>query len=111
MPITKEAIARAEELKLRPDRLEHLEKMLNQWIAEEKRQAVVVKVNRFQTTVFEGAYGTNTKDMPVSCDTIFSVASITKSIIASLAMLLQEDGMLDLTDSVNKYIPEFDGEG
>lgn len=111
MPITLQAIENADTLKIHTDRLEHLEKMLNQWTIEEKKQAVVIKVNRFGTTIFEGAYGKNTKDSLLSCDTIFSVASNTKPIIATLLMILQEDGLLDLTDPVNKYIPEFTGEG
>ncbi|MBV9159055.1 MAG: beta-lactamase family protein [Candidatus Kaiserbacteria bacterium] len=43
----------------------------------------------------------------VRSDTVYDLASVTKSIpTASLALLLIEDGMIALNDSVKKYIPE-----
>ncbi len=42
----------------------------------------------------------------MNCDTIFPVASLTKPIIATLLLSLQEDGELDLVDPIKNYLPE-----
>ncbi|MEQ8314257.1 MAG: serine hydrolase domain-containing protein [Gammaproteobacteria bacterium] len=44
---------------------------------------------------------------PVNKDTIFRIYSMTKPIISVAAMILVEDGLLELDDPVEKYIPEF----
>lgn len=44
---------------------------------------------------------------PVNKDTIFRIYSMTKPIISVAAMILVEDGLLELNDPVEKYIPEF----
>lgn len=49
---------------------------------------------------------------PMSEDTIFDVASITKAVAtASAAMLCVERGQMGLDDLVSKHLPEFTGEG
>jgi len=47
----------------------------------------------------------------VQKDTIFPLASLTKPIIATIAMILVEEGHLGLNRPVSFYIPEFTGEG
>ena len=42
-------------------------------------------------------------------DTIYGVASVTKSFVALSVMMLREKGLLDTEDLVSKYIPEFTG--
>lgn len=46
---------------------------------------------------------------PMRIDTIFQVASMTKPITAAGIMILVEDGMLAITDPVQKYLPNFAG--
>ena len=48
---------------------------------------------------------------PLRDDAMFLVASITKPIVASAAMLLVERGLLTLSDKVTDYIPEFGRNG
>jgi CubicO group peptidase (beta-lactamase class C family) len=45
-------------------------------------------------------------DVPVTVDTVFEVASITKQFTASLIMLLVEQGRLRLDDKVNAYLTD-----
>ena len=45
--------------------------------------------------------------MPIDEDTIFGLASVTKSFVALSIMQLVEAGKVDLDDPVSKYIPEF----
>lgn len=50
-------------------------------------------------------------DAPLRDDAMFLVASITKPIVASAALLLVERGLLTLSDKVIDYIPEFGKNG
>ena len=45
--------------------------------------------------------------LPIDEDTIFGLASVTKSFVALSIMQLVEAGKVDLDDPVSKYIPEF----
>lgn len=107
MPITKQALENAATLGLRPERFQILEDMLHRYIEQDRIQALVVKATRHGFPIFEGTYGRNTKEYGVRMDTIFPVASNTKPIIATLLLILQEDGLLDLTEPVWHYLPEF----
>ena len=111
MPITEHALQNAASLGIRPQRLAVLEDLIQRFIARDLRQAIVVKMTKGGSTVFEGCYGTNTKPYGVRPDTIFPVASITKPVISALLLCLQEDGLVDLCDPVSKYLPEFTGGG
>ncbi len=44
---------------------------------------------------------------PMTRDTMFAIASMTKPITATALMILVEEGKVDLDDPVSKYIPEF----
>lgn len=48
---------------------------------------------------------------PLRDDAMFLVASVTKPIVASAALLLVERGLLTLSDKVTDYIPEFGQNG
>ncbi len=48
---------------------------------------------------------------PLRDDAMFLVASVTKPIVASAALLLVERGLLTLSDKVRDYIPEFGKNG
>lgn len=45
--------------------------------------------------------------LPINRDTIFGMASVTKSFTALSIMQMQMDGVLSVDDPVSKYIPEF----
>src|SRR5579872_5231690 len=45
-------------------------------------------------------------DIPISPNTVFHVASISKQFTAAAIVLLAQDGKLSLDDDVRKYIPE-----
>ena len=113
MPYAKCVTDNAAGCGMRLSRLEHLESMLKKWIEEENlRQALVLKVNRCGKTVFEGCYGTNTKlGGHVGTDTLFSVASITKPVVSTMLFALAEDGVVDLAETVSRYLPGFDKNG
>lgn len=44
--------------------------------------------------------------VPMTRDTIFRIASLTKPVTAALAMMLVEDGVMGLDDPVDRWLPE-----
>ncbi len=46
-------------------------------------------------------------NLPVERDTIFRIASMTKPITSVAALMLVEEGRIALTDSIDRYAPEF----
>lgn len=44
---------------------------------------------------------------PMTSDTIFRIASMTKPIVAAAALTLFEEGRFQLSDPVSKWLPEF----
>ncbi|MEO7118677.1 MAG: serine hydrolase domain-containing protein [Candidatus Limnocylindrales bacterium] len=46
-------------------------------------------------------------DRPVTRKTVFAIASITKTFVASLIMKLAEDGVLTIDDPLADYLPDF----
>jgi CubicO group peptidase (beta-lactamase class C family) len=76
--------------------------------------ALVVLVARRGIIVLHEAFGRFTPDTdspPLPRDAIFPLASISKPITATAAMLLVEEGLLGLNRPVCEYLPEFVGEG
>ncbi|MGL1890927.1 MAG: beta-lactamase family protein [Spirochaetaceae bacterium] len=59
--------------------------------------------------IFEYAYGLADleRGTKITCDTIFDIASISKQFVAYGILLLQNDGLLELDDSLHKYFPDF----
>src|SRR5262249_24633854 len=49
--------------------------------------------------------------LPVQCDTIFRIASLSKPITSALAMLLHEEGRFELSDPITSWAPEFNHMG
>jgi len=59
--------------------------------------------------IYEGAAGPRAvgESDPVTPDTIFRIASMTKMVVTVAALQLQERGQLDLDAPVEQYLPEF----
>lgn len=55
------------------------------------------------------AFGVTNLDnpQPVTADTVFALASITKTVVATAIMRLVEQGKLDLDAPVRRYLPDF----
>jgi len=49
------------------------------------------------------------KNEPMTTDTLFWIASMTKPVTAVALLMLQDEGKLKVTDPVSKFIPEFSG--
>lgn len=68
--------------------------------------AIIDKNGETQYEKYFGCRDTE-KQLPIDGDTIFGLASVTKSFVALAIMQLYERGLLDLEDPVSKFIPEF----
>ena len=92
-------------------RLARLDGVIAEAIAARQLPGAVVLVGRGETVVFQKAYGQRAispSPEPMTLDTIFDLASLTKVVATTTAvMMLVEDGRLRLTDPVASFIPEF----
>lgn len=58
-----------------------------------------------------GRQGPEKDAEPIRQDAMFYMASVTKPIIYTSALILLERGKLNLSDKVSRYLPEFTGDG
>lgn len=102
-------------LKVNPGRLERLDAFLREVTDSGVHSCSVVRVLRHGVEIFSGAYGVAdargaADGASPTADAIFPVASVTKVVTATLLAILQEDGVIDFCDRLNRYYPEFKGE-
>jgi CubicO group peptidase (beta-lactamase class C family) len=75
----------------------------------------VILIGNRDRTLFEKAYGhvaPTPAARPMTVDTVFDLASLTKVIATTPAILkLAEGGKVSLVDPVKKWFPEFEGKG
>lgn len=92
-------------------RLARVDTLINDAIKEQKLPGAVLLVGHANRTVYLKAYGrramTPTME-PMTTDTIFDVASLTKPVATTTSvMILIEEGKIRLNDRVAAFIPEF----
>src|SRR5688500_6809313 len=56
---------------------------------------------------WNGASGISHTGVPIDTAMIFGYASITKNFTAAAIMLLQEDSLLSISDSLHKFLPTY----
>lgn len=103
-----------EEVRMPAERVRHVADLANGWVEQGVTPALVVLAARRGVIVLHEAFGRLTPEPdspPVQRDTIYPLASITKPIAATAAMILVEEGLLGINRPVAEYIPEFAGEG
>jgi len=90
-------------------RLERISEALKKEVSDGKLPGVVVVVARKGKIVYSGATGFQDKgaNKPMSANSIFRIYSMTKPLVSVAAMLLVEDGVIQLTDPVSKFLPAF----
>jgi CubicO group peptidase (beta-lactamase class C family) len=72
-----------------------------------------VAVVRNGEIVYKKGYGTANLEygVPITGDTVFHVASVSKQFTAMALVLLEQDGKLSLEDDIRKHLPELPGYG
>ena len=74
-----------------------------------KQPGMSIGIVRDGKLVFSSAYGKrdNTKADPVTENTVFQLASLSKAFTAASIGILIDEGKLKWTDKVNSHLPEF----
>src|SRR5581483_11969347 len=102
--------APAESVGMSAQRLGRIGEAYKHEIDQGKLPGVVVMVARKGKLVYADAIGFQNKEAgkPMTADAIFRIYSMTKPLVSVAAMMLVEDGTLQLTDPVGKFLPGFD---
>lgn len=90
-------------------RITRLQSRMQSFVNQGRTSGMVTLVAHKGTIISLSAIGVQDLDTgrPMKTDTIFQIASMTKPITAAGIMLLVEDGLLALTDPVEKFLPQF----
>jgi CubicO group peptidase (beta-lactamase class C family) len=97
-----------------PERVENLRRLGASWVDDGTHPTLGLLVARRGVVVLHEAFGKQGPEVnaaPLSTDSIFPIASMSKLFVATCAMLLVEDGLLGLNRPVQEYVPEFSGPG
>ena len=97
------------EVGISTDRLQRIADALNRDIEDSQLPGAVVAVARNGLVVYFEAFGFLDKEagIPMPKDAIFRIYSMTKPLTTVAAMILVEQGRLQLTDPVSKFFPTF----
>ncbi len=92
-----------------------IDTIANDAVADHRLPGAVVIVGHDGHVVFRRAYGMRSLEPaqePMTVDTIFDMASLTKPLATAVAVMqLYEQGKIGLNDAVAKYLPEFGANG
>lgn len=101
--------------KLNPERLTAIDAIVNDEIAKGNIPGAVVLVGRREKLAYLKTFGDRARVPavePMTLDTIFDMASLTKPMAtASAVMILVEDGKIRLSDPLKKFLPDWDNHG
>jgi CubicO group peptidase (beta-lactamase class C family) len=91
------------------DRLRRIGGVFQNEIDQQRLPGGVVMVSRNGRIVLADAYGFRDREAnnPMQSDDIFRIASMTKPITSVAAMMLSEEGSLEIAAPVAQYLPEF----
>ena len=91
----------------RARRMDDVLAAIEAWVGPQGPPGVGAAVWRRGEIVAERSAGVATPGVPVSADTLFPLASVTKPIAAATVMSLVDAGALSLDEPVSRLIPEF----
>jgi len=101
-------VAKPESVGMSSQRLARIGPVFKKEIADGSFRGAVVLVARKGKLVHHEAIGMQTASKPMAEDSIFRIYSMTKPFASVAAMMLVEEGRLQLTDPVGKFLPGFD---
>lgn len=112
LPAVAQGIPKAqspEEVGFVATRLKRLSDRIEEGVKNNELPGAVVLIARNGKLVMFDSFGFRDKEakVPMTNDTIFRIASMTKPIVSVAAMMLMEEGKLTLADPVSRYIPGF----
>ncbi len=103
--------ASPEEVGLSSQKLAQLKATLQDGVDQGEMAGAVVLVSRHGKIAYFESLGFRDREAnaPMTNDAVFRIASMTKPLVAFGAMILVEEGKMQLSDPVAKYLPEFAG--
>jgi CubicO group peptidase (beta-lactamase class C family) len=109
-------LAKPEEIGIDARRLQTAYALLDTWTASKPAAVpggaiLVGRRGKILPPHFSGRQGPEANAPDIRKDGLFLLASITKPVVYSAAMMLVERGLLNLTDPVVRYVPEFKAHG
>ena len=101
--------AAPESVGMSAERLGRLTSVLQKEVADKRLPGAVVMVARKGKLVYSQAFGSlnNAAGDAMKEDSIFRIYSMTKPLVSTALMMLVEDGQVQLTDPVSKFLPSF----
>ncbi len=90
------------------EKMDLFEQYANDLIEEHLIPGVGIAFNQNNKRIYEKAFGYRNVEnlLPINADTVFGIASMTKSFTCVAIMQLQEAGKLSVHDEIVKYLPE-----
>jgi CubicO group peptidase (beta-lactamase class C family) len=97
------------EVGLDAQRLGRIDGTFARYVDDGRLAGYLVTVSRHGKLAHVSGYGQRDREegLPVESDTLWRIFSMTKPITSVAAMMLYEQGALQLTDPVSKFIPSF----
>ena len=101
--------AKPESVGMSSERLAKIGAALQQEVNDKKLPGAVVMVARKGKLVYSTAVGSlnNSTGGAMTQDAVFRIYSMTKPLVSTALMMLVEDGKVQLTDPVSKFLPSF----
>ncbi len=112
MPTLRFGYSLPEEVNINSDSLRNIGELVNRAIDLNATPGCVVLVAKDGKVIFEEAYGYHTyaRKRPVRTDDVYDLASLTKVLASTLAIMkLTEEGKVDLDAPLAAYLPELEG--
>lgn len=102
--------ARPEEVGFSSQRLQNIRPAIEAEIAANRIPGAVVMLARRGRLAYAEAFGAQDRaeNIPMRVDSIFRIYSMTKALASVGAMILFEEGKLQLVDPVGRFLPGFD---
>jgi CubicO group peptidase (beta-lactamase class C family) len=93
-----------------PDRLARIDRHFANYVDDGRLAGWLVVVGRGGRVVHLGSHGLRDreKSLPVTHDTVWRLASMTKPVTSVAALMLYEEGAFELKDPISKWIPSFE---
>lgn len=104
-------VSHPDQLGFAADRLERVTSAFQGYVDSGQIPGAVVLIARKDQVAYFKAFGFRDREQKIAMttDSIFRIASMTKPIVSIAAMMLAEEGKLDIGAPVSQYLPEFKG--
>ena len=101
--------AKPESVGMSTKKLEHITQVFQAEVDKGAIPGMILQINRNGKLVYTSVVGfkDKAKNQPMTKDSIFRIYSMTKPMVSVTAMQLVEEGKIQLTDPISKFLPEF----